>query len=55
MNEWVHIPCRSATTGKDSPRAVESPQGEVPENFLPNDPQINEKLPETNREDVHRK
>ena len=55
VNEWVHVPRRSATAGTDSPRAVESPQGEVPENFLPNVPQTNEKLPETNGKDVHRK
>ena len=41
--------------GTDSPRAVEYPQGEVPEIFLPNVPQTNEKLPETNGKGVHRK
>ena len=25
VNEWAHVPCRGATTSKDSPRAVESP------------------------------
>ena len=35
--------------------AVESPQGEVPENFLPNDPQTNDKLPEMNEKGVHKK
>ena len=36
VREWAHIPdCRSAT-GHDSPRAVESPQGGVAANFLPN-------------------
>lgn len=55
VNEWVHVPRRGATAGIDLPRAVESPQGEVPENFLPNDHQTNEKLPETNGKGVHRK
>ena len=55
VNEWVQVPRRGATAGKDSPRAVESPQGEVPEIFLPNVPQTNETLPETSGKGVHRK
>ena len=36
VHEWAHIPDRHAVTGHNSPRAVESPQGGVPANFLPN-------------------
>ena len=36
VREWVHIRDHSATTGHNSPRAVESPPGGVPTNFLPN-------------------
>ena len=55
VNEWVHVPSRGAPTGTDSPRAVESPQGEVPGKILPNEPQMNDKIPETNERGVHRK
>ena len=42
-------------TGKDSPKAVESPPGEVPEDFLQNETPTNEKLLETSEKGVHRK
>ena len=37
VREWAHIPDGCTLTGHDSPRAVESPQGGVPEKFSPNE------------------
>lgn len=42
-------------TALDSPRAVESPQGKVPENFLPHEPQRHGKLSKMKEKGVHMK